>query len=263
MSELETKVNVETGLFKKLSVISMEMGKLPKTGYNSFHKYKYVTESDAMDRFRGLCYSHGVIVIPSASSPSVSGDLTSVDVTYTIIDVATGQSLTCMVPGQGQDKGDKGIYKALTGSFKYFILKTFLVPSGDDPERDDRPISEPAWKDKSGGVLIEGPSESKPHPSDVLAKLDKEQQEIFGAITDRLFELCGTNAKQMEELMLMVSEWRDANGELKREGVVSPYKLLYSKRGKAPKSQAQFALDKLNQIDADTIDTVLAQWRAL
>ena len=30
----------------------------------------------------------------------------------------------------------KGLYKAFTGSMKYFLMKNFLVATGDDPEQD-------------------------------------------------------------------------------------------------------------------------------
>jgi hypothetical protein len=33
---------------------------------------------------------------------------------------------------------DKGVYKALTGSEKYFLMKAFLIPTGDDPEKESK-----------------------------------------------------------------------------------------------------------------------------
>jgi len=39
--------------------------------------------------------------------------------------------------GQGADKGDKGVYKAITGAKKYFIANLFLIPTDDDPEGND------------------------------------------------------------------------------------------------------------------------------
>src|SRR4029079_18402967 len=33
-------------------------------------------------------------------------------------------------PGYGDDAGDKGVYKALTGAEKYLLMKTFLVSTG-------------------------------------------------------------------------------------------------------------------------------------
>jgi hypothetical protein len=39
--------------------------------------------------------------------------------------------------GEGQDAGDKGPYKAMTGAQKYALMKTFMIPTGDDPEADE------------------------------------------------------------------------------------------------------------------------------
>jgi hypothetical protein len=39
--------------------------------------------------------------------------------------------------GDGADKTDKGIYKALTGAYKYMLMQVFGVIAGDDPEATD------------------------------------------------------------------------------------------------------------------------------
>lgn len=41
--------------------------------------------------------------------------------------------------GEGMDTGDKAIYKAITGAQKYVLMKTFLIPTGDDPELEELP----------------------------------------------------------------------------------------------------------------------------
>jgi hypothetical protein len=56
----------------------------------------------------------------------------------------TGETLTSIYKGEGEDEGDKGLYKAYTGATKYFLTKNFLISSGDvlndvepnDPEAD-------------------------------------------------------------------------------------------------------------------------------
>ena len=42
--------------------------------------------------------------------------------------------------------GDKGVYKAITGAVKYIFMKNFLIPTGDDPEKDNNK-SEPEKKE--------------------------------------------------------------------------------------------------------------------
>jgi hypothetical protein len=39
--------------------------------------------------------------------------------------------------GEAEDTGDKAFWKAYTGTLKYAHMKTWMVSTGDDPERDE------------------------------------------------------------------------------------------------------------------------------
>jgi hypothetical protein len=56
-----------------------------------------------------------------------------------LIDPDSGEARAYTFFGSGQDNGDKGLYKAITGALKYFLASTFLVAEYNDPERDDAP----------------------------------------------------------------------------------------------------------------------------
>jgi hypothetical protein len=124
------------GLYKKLAVIMGEIGKVEKKGYNSFHKYHYVTESDLTDVVRDKLSSRGIVIIPSLRAVQHEDTLTTALMGFTFVDSETGERETCDWAGTGDDKGDKGLYKAYTGSLKYFLMKMFLISQGDDPEAD-------------------------------------------------------------------------------------------------------------------------------
>ena len=55
---------------------------------------------------------------------------------FTLLDVETGFFETTKITGEGIDKGDKAGYKAYTGALKYFLANTFMVATGDDPEKE-------------------------------------------------------------------------------------------------------------------------------
>jgi hypothetical protein len=57
-------------------------------------------------------------------------------VEYTLYDGESGEEMKFTILGQGEDSGDKGTYKAMTGATKYALMKLFLIPTGDDPEND-------------------------------------------------------------------------------------------------------------------------------
>ena len=140
-NEFNEKENNKMSIHMKMLQISHQMGTIPKNGYNAFHKYNYVTEADVMSAFRKLCVTHGVMVNHDVIDVKVletkDSFLTSVTVKYTIIDAEDEASkIIVLGAGQGMDRGDKGVFKALTGAYKYFITKNFMVSTGDDPELD-------------------------------------------------------------------------------------------------------------------------------
>lgn len=135
-------------LASKLAQIVMETHHVEKRGRNDFHKYDYVTESDVLDAVRKGLATRNVVIVPRITGSTVvekerqgkaSEYITTVQMTFAIIDGDSGETLECPWIGCGQDAGDKGPYKALTGGYKYFLLKLFMIPTGDDPEREDGP----------------------------------------------------------------------------------------------------------------------------
>jgi len=115
-----------------------ELGYLQKRGYNDHHKYNYATEADVSEAVRALLVKHGVLFIPNVVPESVSrvNGTTSLLVECVFINAEQpSDRLAVVMAGDGWDKGDKGPYKAVTGAVKYALMKTFLIPTGDDPER--------------------------------------------------------------------------------------------------------------------------------
>lgn len=121
-------------LAAKLAEITASVGKINKTGYNDFQKYTYVTEADILEVIRGEIASRNIFVSSSVIGSSYQDNLTTVNVRFTFHDGDSEETLEVQSMGQGHDKGDKGIYKAITGASKYMLLKNFLLPTGDDAE---------------------------------------------------------------------------------------------------------------------------------
>jgi len=122
------------GLFGKLLETAKNIPEIQKSGYNSFHDYRYATEEDIVKPIRDALYKNGIMLFSNVDELTVQGDITTVKMTFTFHDTETGESASFTWYGQGQDKGDKGPYKAQTGALKYFLLKTFLIPTATDPE---------------------------------------------------------------------------------------------------------------------------------
>lgn len=133
------------GLVIKLCEVMAAVERVPKNGFNKFQNYAYATEADVADCIRKEFASRHIMLFPSVIKqsrilipPSDKNYISEIEVEWTFVDGDTGESRTQMIPGSGMDTGDKGLYKALTGSEKYLLMKTFLIPTGDDPEADSK-----------------------------------------------------------------------------------------------------------------------------
>lgn len=129
---------------KKILNVVGELKPVSKDGVNSFHNYKYVSDAQIIESIRGFLVKHGLCVIPNQVSVKREDTLSIVEVDYTLYDVDSGESMVIKAFGYGQDKGDKGLYKSLTGAEKYLFMKTFLIPTFDDPENEKKKMNEPS-----------------------------------------------------------------------------------------------------------------------
>ena len=124
-------------LYKKLLAVLSEVDRIPKNGHNAHFNYDYVLDADLVDHIRPLMVKHNLLMLPNVEETTQNGNIATAKMRYRFIDPETGDSEDVFFTGQGQDTGDKGYYKAYTGAEKYCLMKTFLVGTGDDPERDN------------------------------------------------------------------------------------------------------------------------------
>lgn len=133
-----------TAIARKLLEVRKSVRHMQKEGKNVSQGYNYLAESQITEMFKGLLDEAGIFFTYQSSitgvRPSPSGKqlVTDVEVRYSFVDVDTGEAVSGSVAGQGSDSGDKGVYKGITGAVKYIFMKTFLIPTGDDPEDDSR-----------------------------------------------------------------------------------------------------------------------------
>lgn len=138
---------------KLLKAVQKLGGTVPKTGYNSYSKYKYVTEADINGAVLPALLEQGLLLTTSVesvqetpSSEEQKNRFASVVLVHKIIDTDSGEVLEFKSAGTGADTLDKAIYKAYTGACKYFLMKTFMLSGDDDPENDGQASQAPAAK---------------------------------------------------------------------------------------------------------------------
>lgn len=204
----------ERKLIKKLTEIMQEVKYIQKKGFNSFNNYKYATESDVAEKVREELANRCVMMIPNILETSYrehtnrKGNteyITKVRMEFKFIDGETGEELIFHSEGEGQDAGDKGIYKAITGAQKYALMKVFMIPTGDDPEADsgvdERNTKEdPISSQQVGKVKVLSKTLAKHHGMD--------EQEIFQKIlkTSGRVDITQLSKQQASELIARLEE---------------------------------------------------------
>lgn len=143
-SEQVPKVIAEK-LIKLLALV----GTVEKKGHNKIQNYDFARESDLVDKVRPAMAELGLFLHQTTVGHSFqeqyttkSGStmfLTTLAIAFTWVDASGAvYPVPGLFIGYGSDTGDKGVYKAATGAEKYFLMKTFLVSTGDDPEADEK-----------------------------------------------------------------------------------------------------------------------------
>lgn len=151
---------IPSTLAGKLAWITGRIGAVPKKGHNPHFNYDYVMEADLVDAIRGHLAKANVIIVPSIQSvdeqprgESRAGVtyLSHVVLRYRLINGDNPEDVIEVDwAGYGSDNADKGLYKALTGAQKYFLMKLFNVATGLEPEEDAGPAQESS-RSRQGG----------------------------------------------------------------------------------------------------------------
>ena len=119
-----------------------EKGILQRGGKNDFDHYSYFSEAQYKQLFTELFSTVGLELkfteleygTFEGSAKQANGRMPRIQ--FDLFDIETGFFESTIITGEGMDKGDKAGYKAYTGALKYFLADTFMVATGDDPEKD-------------------------------------------------------------------------------------------------------------------------------
>lgn len=174
-------------LNRKLAEVMGAVTRLEKRGFNSHYKYKFATDADVSDLIRAELSQRRVSFRASLVHYERSGTKSICHFEMRFVDGDTGAEEKALWIAEADDKQDKGINKAATAAVKYYLLKTFLISTGDEPDAD-----------------AEGPVQSKREPSakakNLLAGIaNAETQEELEGITKAIKD-AGLDAGEMNVL---------------------------------------------------------------
>lgn len=136
-----------------------EKGILKKGAKNDYDNYKYFSEAQYKELFTEL-FSECKLELKfneieyatfEGTTKQANGRMPKLE--FTLFDAETGFYEKSLITGEGIDKGDKAGYKAYTGALKYYLANTFMVATGDDPEKES-PNNTMNKKNISKGVTL-------------------------------------------------------------------------------------------------------------
>lgn len=141
-------------VLKKIQQVMELTGYLQKDGEVSFGRtqYSYLSEEKITNTIRTAMLEVGLILYPiemqvvhrgevvketeyRGKTVKTASQILNISAKYRIQDVESGEYIDIQTIGEGMDSGDKTAYKAMTGAFKYAQRQTFMIPTGDDPDR--------------------------------------------------------------------------------------------------------------------------------
>lgn len=131
-------VNQPIGLHKKILKVMQKVSYLEKDIGISFKstRYKAISETKVTSIVRKALLECDLTFVPVSQriSRREKDNVTVAEVTYQLTDAETNESIQVVSVGEGADNQDKGAGKALTYAYKYALLRTFAIATGEDPD---------------------------------------------------------------------------------------------------------------------------------
>lgn len=154
--QLTDDMKAKASLYAKMARVMSTMSRLPKDGTNTFFNYKFVEAGAVADAVRSALAEQNVAFFAELTGLKESDGVLVARFNMTFADGDTGATATHQWFGEAQSRNkngsrdDKAINKAATAAQKYFLLKTFMISTGDEPDADQDGPSEKPKAVKSG-----------------------------------------------------------------------------------------------------------------
>jgi hypothetical protein len=245
LARLPAEKDRPANIYARLAQINGLIGMIRKTGRNTFHNYRYAKESDLVEEIRPILAAYGIWIEQGLYSDPDNGFFAHQRMNQKIVRqgniIGEGETLTAITKrfrfvwwnpeakalettewepfmGYGDDTGDKGYYKAETGAVKYFLMKTFMVATGDDPEGDTRADQRASTRDAGGRVDVQprrqGSRQAEPggRQQDASAPQLKTVGELLGQLNARQAAVAIPLVEELTGLKVEIADPEDIPG---------------------------------------------------
>lgn len=194
VKETKTKKVEKLNLYQKISKIMSEIEYLKKddkviTNQKTNAGYNAVSEEKVTSEIRKGLIKYGIVIIPieqehirqdEVLKDQYGNDkvnrITTVNVKYKMQNIDDiNDYIIIASSGTGVDTQDKGVGKAMTYAYKYMLLRTFAIPTGDDPDKISSDVYSQQFKNNT--EILKEKIKSYPNALEVMQKVGKKLSE--------------------------------------------------------------------------------------
>lgn len=210
-------------LWQKVSAVMNDVEYLKKddvVGKGSKSEYKAISEEKVTETVRVSFIKHGLVLLPveqvhSCETRETVNDygkagvrrLATVDVKYKLVDIETGEHEFIVSSGTGEDSGDKAVGKAMTYAYKYALLRTLMIPTGEDPDKIASPDNQPVDRQKPHTQpTTPKPNENAEKGQETPNTGTETTAVISAAQASRLYAIAGGKGKKKEVVIAEVKK---------------------------------------------------------
>ena len=125
-------------IYQRIAEVMKEVQYLAKDDSIEFKstKYKAISEEKVTVAVRESLVKNGIVIVPIEQEHHRVDMLSTVNVRYRVQNIEDpADFIEVVLSGTGVDTQDKGVGKAMTYAYKYMLLRTFAIPTGEDPDK--------------------------------------------------------------------------------------------------------------------------------
>jgi len=144
--------NKHANIYEAMSAAYDEVGYVRKKRGDNLN-YTYAGEKDIIAEVRPAMVEHGIFChvvkyddVKQEQYTTARGSVMLRSTLHAVVRFAheSGTYIDVEAVGEGSDSGDKSLNKAMTCAYKYALRQTFVLETGDDPDKDASVERKPA-----------------------------------------------------------------------------------------------------------------------
>lgn len=191
-------------IYQKIIEIMQDLDYVQKSDKTVNGQYRFASHDQVTAAVHPRLVKSGIVVIPTIDELRQEGNRTVVKLCVVFKNADDpNDCFSSIWYGYGVDAGDKGPGKAVSYAYKYALLKTFALETGEDPDEDAKAAYEPA---QCLEFELQLPKTMNKRERDKMNAFLAHSAEIMRTDVE---EVKREAVKRFEEFMIAFKKWTD------------------------------------------------------